>query len=327
MKRKHNQSSFSGLSRRSVALFFLFVSVLLVLYLLKKIDLQVFLFTLVSIILFFLIYYIISYKQIHKIDRFQKLLEFLDIQENNDFEARNSFARSLIFPPDIRDENFEVYSFFKPFSFLGGDLYFQSKDSKGKYWFAIGDASGHDVNSHLFSMMLISGLSSLIHTCNTPKEINEQLNYNLKLRSILNGHPLPCYASLVVLKIDEVGKVEHYGQHPNLVVYRKQTNQTEVIETSGGFIGNENYPLPASSLQEPKGFQLNSGDILFVFTDGIFEQKNSKNQYYGYRLYEFLLNHPKEDLELFLMNLYKEVLEFSRGKIQDDLTVMVIRKL
>lgn len=327
MKRKEKHNPFSRLTSKNFWLLGLFVFLQGIFFLSGNLDAKVFYFSIASITLFSVIYFLFTFRQIHKVEKYQQLIEFLDIEESNDFDERNSFARALIFPSDIRDEKFEVFSYSKPYSFLGGDLFFQSKDAKGRYWFAIGDASGHDINSHLFSMMLVSGISSFIHTCESPKEITDNLNRDLKLRSILSGHPLPCYASLVVIQSDADGKMIHYGQHPNLIVFRGSRQETEVIETSGGFIGNENYPLPPSALLEPAGFQLESGDILFIFTDGVFEQKNVKNQYYGYRLYEFILNHPKEDLDLFLLNLYKEIFSFSQGKIQDDMTIMAIRKL
>lgn len=296
-------------------------------------ELNPFLASIIFIVLFSVVYYIISYKQIKKADHYQSLIEFLDIDKEEDFESRNLFAHGLIYPPNFSDENFEVYSKSKPVTYLGGDLYFHAKDSKGNYWFAIGDTSGHDINSHLFSMMLISNLAYFINLCKNPKEVNQNINSDLKQRVIFSKFSLPYYASLVILKGNENGKMKHYGQHPNMILYRHKTKAIEIIETCGEFIGIEKFSFHTNKdsfhtnkENEVREFQLYSGDILFIFTDGIFEQKNKEKKYFGYRLYEFIQNYPKHELGKLIENLFMEVEKFTNGKIQDDMTIMAIRK-
>lgn len=310
---------------KNIWLLGLFVVILVFLYLVDILDLNPFLASVIFIVLFSLAYYIISYKQIKKADHYQSLIEFLDIDEDEDFESRNLFAHSLIYPPNFSDEHYEVFSKSRPVTYLGGDLYYHAKDSNNYYWFAIGDTSGHDINSHLFSMMLISNLAYFINLCKNPKEVNQNINSDLKQRVVFSKFLLPYYASLVILRGDSKGNIKHYGQHPNMVLFRDKTQSIEIIETIGEFIGIEKFSNLRTQ-EEDREFQLFSGDLLFIFTDGIFEQKNKENKYFGYRLYEFIQNHPKEDIGKLIENLFKEVESFTHGKIQDDMTIMVIRK-
>ncbi|MCB1178151.1 MAG: serine/threonine-protein phosphatase, partial [Leptospiraceae bacterium] len=303
----------------------IFIIFLIFLFATSIIDLDTFAISFSCVIAFEIGFYALNLTILQQVERYREIADFLNISRNSNFEIKNKFAQELIFPPDMNNNCFEVVSINRPLTYLGGDLHFQLIDYDGHYWFAIGDASGHDINSHLFSVMILTQLSYYINHSDTPKEVNQKINEKLKERISRNNDPLPCYASLAVMKSDRDGKFIHYGQHPNMVLYRKKEDKTEVIETSGDFIGTSTYPLPISSLDEPKEFQMESGDILFTFTDGIFEQQNSKGKYYGYRLYEFINDQPKDDLKKFSENLYKDVYNFTENLITDDMTLMIIR--
>lgn len=303
-----------------------FIILLVLLFSLGQIDLDTFAISMGCIIGFILGFYALNYSLIYQIEKYRSIAEFLNISHNSNFEIKNKFSQELIFPSDLHDAEYETFTLSQPLTYLGGDLHYQVQDEKGNYWFAIGDSSGHDINSHLFSVMILTQMSYFINHCDSPKDVNKKINETLKKRIAQSKDPLPGYASLAILKSDTKGNIIHYGQHPNMLVVRKATQELEVIETSGDFIGTNLYPLPFDTSQEPEKFQLNSGDILFTFTDGVFEQKNLMGKYYGYKLYEFIKKHSKENLETFCKDLFQELNQFTDNLITDDITIMVIRK-
>ena len=73
-------------------------------------------------------------------------------------------------------------------------------------------------------------------------------------------------------------------------------------------------------------FTLEDGDILFAFTDGVFEQKSKQGKYFGTQLYNFIQWEPKENLRIFSDNLFKAVQDHTENKIKDDMTLLIIRK-
>lgn len=263
----------------------------------------------------------INFRQISLIKKYLGIVQYLDLDPLDNFDAKNKYAQDLLFSGDINDDAYEVISYYRPLGLLGGDLYYQKRDSKGYYWFAVGDSSGHNIYSHLFSSMILMELNYLIANEDSPKGVNQKINSSLRQKKQYESMPL--YASMSLLRADSQGNFTHYGQHPNMVVFRAEENRTEIVETGGSFIGLDSMiPEP----DHPLKFKLNKGDILFTFTDGLYEQKNSENRYFGAKLFQFLAEEPKEDLGVLVSRLFCEVNLFTEGKISDDITLLIIRK-
>jgi serine phosphatase RsbU (regulator of sigma subunit) len=273
---------------------------------------------------------ILNTKELNLMGKYRKIAKYLDITETEEFEIKNRYANKLLYPSDICDSKYEVVTKYKPMTYLGGDVHFQMQDNSGRYWFAIGDATGHDINSHLLSVMILTQISHLINIYNNPRDINHKINEHLETRLKMEAKAIPFYASLVIMNATEDGFFSHYGQHPNMIIFRSEKNDTEIVKTSGKFIGidpgipNNKYEYEYEDKTEE--FKLSKDDILFSFTDGIFEQKNKEGKYYGFRLYDFIKKKPKNDLHSFVNKLFEDIHAFADGEINDDLTFMAIRK-
>ena len=238
---------------------------------------QPYLLLIVSLILFIVLFYLINWN-ILKEYRSGLDKNYL-INDEELIELINTNIKKLIFPVYLSDENYEIVAKNKTASLLGGDLYNYLVDSENNYWFAIGDASGHDLNSHLFSMMILTQMNYLVKSTETPKNISKKINLHLQER--LKVYPdidKNAYASLAIIKANKDGSCIHYGQHPNFILCKAKTNELQVIETDGDFIGLS-LDDRKQNLDDKK-FIMQSGDILFTFTDGLFEQKNKENKYF-----------------------------------------------
>ena len=234
-------------------------------------------------------------------------------------------VRNLILPEDFSDEFFEAVAKTSFAEEVGGDFYNYLKDKKGNYWFAIGDSSGHDFNSHLFSMMILTQMNYCVNVYDNPDEIIDRINLNLESRSEKkNKESKSTYASFIIFKSDPAGNFIHSGSHPNFVLYRATENRIEIVETKGIFIGTDINFREATENQGT--FQLKAGDILFSFTDGVFEEKNRSGRFYGEQIYKFLESAPKENLNTLAEKLFQSVRDFSGGHITDDMTFLAIRK-
>ncbi|MCB1158036.1 MAG: serine/threonine-protein phosphatase [Leptospiraceae bacterium] len=251
----------------------------------------------------------------------------MDDKENRNpemFANLNDEIKGLIFPRDIKDENYEVASRIRHAYSLGGDLYSQLIDKNGNYWFAIGDASGHDLNSHLFSMMLMVQLSYYINLLETPREVSNAINHYLQQKRKSAASDITSYASLAILKADQEGNFTHYGQHPNFILFQSEEKKAEIIVTSGRFIGLE---MEENRLNDLEGhFRMKKGDKLYLFTDGIFEQRNEEGKYFGYSLYQFISHHSEGIVENVADRLFQELDTFSGNKLDDDMTLMLISR-
>ncbi len=273
---------------------------------------------------------LLNFSELSYLRKLFELLNYFHTSESHSLDFVNLNLQTFVFPLNLNDENFEVFGKLQPATYLGGDIINHARDRDGNYWFAVGDASGHDLNSHLFSMMILNQMNYLVNLAKTPKEMNAMMNQVLKER--IQSYPIPVnsYASLGLLKADPNGNFQHYGLHPNFLLYRADKKDIEIIETSGHFIGIEvsnAFHSNSKEEQNNRNFSMNKGDILFCFTDGLFEQRNRERKYFGYRLYEFIRTEDKSNFPLFAKKLFDAVKAFAGKKqIDDDMTILIIRK-
>lgn len=278
----------------------------------------------------FIIFFVLNFSELNYLKKLFVLLNYFHASESHSLDLVNLNLQTFVFPLNLDDENFEVFGKLQPATYLGGDIINHARDKDGNYWFAVGDASGHDLNSHLFSMMILNQMNYLVNLAKTPKDMNAMMNQVLRER--IQSYPIPVnsYASLGLLKADPNGNFMHYGLHPNFLLYRVDKKDIDIIETSGHFIGIEvsnSFHSNSKEEQDNRSFTMNKGDILFCFTDGLFEQKNKERKYFGYRLYEFIKNEDKSNFPLFAKKLFDSVKAFAGTKqIDDDMTILIIRK-
>ncbi|WP_100747603.1 PP2C family protein-serine/threonine phosphatase, partial [Leptospira ellisii] len=201
--------------------------------------------------------------------------------------------QNYLFPPAFEDEHYEIFARTLTYNPIGGDFYNFLRDSRGNYWIGIGDSVGHGYLAGLFSMMIFQHMSILVHTRSEPYDVIEEINEKLARR--IERYPSvnsSLYATFLLIKADAEGSVEHSGLHPSFVHYKNETRTTELVETDGKFIST----TMNASLKNVQGrgrFGMKSGDIVFCFTDGLYEQKGNGNLYFGENLFRFINEVPK----------------------------------
>ena len=77
---------------------------------------------------------------------------------------------------------------------------------------------------------------------------------------------------------------------------------------------------------EEKEIQLQSGDRLFLYTDGIIECRNQNDEEFGLdRLINYIKSHHNLDIDSLLENIFSEVNTFTGKKeICDDQTLVIL---
>jgi serine phosphatase RsbU (regulator of sigma subunit) len=114
------------------------------------------------------------------------------------------------------------------------------------------------------------------------------------------------------------------GKHQDIIIYRVASNKTETISTQGTWLGIaddiKKYLIDTSTT-------LDTGDIVLLFTDGITEATNNKNEMYGQKRLEECLNH-NADLPVgkLIKKIIKDVISFQEQQL-DDITLLAIKKI
>lgn len=218
--------------------------------------------------------------------------------------------------PDI--EGFQIYGKSIAAELVGGDLYdyFYHDDENG-FGVCIGDASGHGLPAALLVRDVVTGLrmgldphSSTTHTL---KKLNRVIH-----KSVLSTR----FISLFYANIETSGNLFYINAgHPGPLLLKKEG--IIELESTGLIFG----ALPEIELQKKHAF-MESGDILILYTDGIFEATNYNDEQYGMdRFKDTVLKNKNKSSKEICKEIFNAAKNYSDSeKWEDDATVVVIKK-
>jgi phosphoserine phosphatase RsbU/P len=147
----------------------------------------------------------------------------------------------------------------------GGDFY-DVKQAGTHIWdYILADASGHDVDSSLWTASLKTLFHEYSTVVNTPEEILQMIN-----RSLLNILPPAQYFTVILARLNR--KVNSLtlvnAGHPAAILLQREKG-AEILEQDGDMLGM--FDDPMFSVTSRKVF---SGDRLFLYSDGMIEGSN-----------------------------------------------------
>lgn len=220
----------------------------------------------------------------------------------------------------------EISAAMVPAEEVGGDYYDVIRSPGGSLWLTIGDVTGHGLLSGLIMMMCQVALNTLIRSRpkQTPEEILIQANKVLHA-NIRHGLQSDHHMTLSLLKEESAGCYHYAGAHEIILIHRQATAEVEQLPTKGMWLGViEDISKPTQKFSGQ--FQLNQGDLLLLYTDGVIELKNkAKEQYDIHRLSTFLQNHATLPVTAIKEALLAELNSFM-DRQNDDITFLVMRQ-
>ena len=98
----------------------------------------------------------------------------------------------------------------------------------------------------------------------------------------------------------------------------------EVLEPTGGVLGvHEDF------LYEERSLQLNRGDLILLYTDGLTEAEDAGGEQLGdSRLNDLIRKYKSDPIEALPELLHNEVQRFcGRHELEDDFTIIALRKV
>ncbi len=228
-----------------------------------------------------------------------------------------------ILPKHTRVSGLEIASTMLPTDEVGGD-YFDVIPVERGCWLAIGDVAGHGLKTGLVMLMIQSIIAATTHADPTarPAKVWQALNHVLcdNVRSRLGQDE---HATLSLLRYDSGGNVVVAGAHEDIVVYRARVGRCEVIPTQGVWAGIT-QDLPPDPNPESE-FELEPGDLLVLYTDGIVEAMSASGDQFGLdrlcRLVEKVCMLPVSDI---CEQINRSVLAHMHEQ-KDDLTLLITR--
>ena len=186
--------------------------------------------------------------------------------------------QTSILPRNLQVENLEIAATMLPATEVGGD-YYDVLPGNGGCWLGIGDVAGHGLRPGLVMMMLQSVVSALSRSQvdAAPRDVLQTVNAvlydNVRERLGQDEH-----ATLTLIRYFSSGKLVFAGAHEDLLIVRAATGKCERIPTLGTWVGATRDIAAAT---EDQYAQLEDGDLLLLYTDGVIEAANAKGEQYG----------------------------------------------
>lgn len=193
-----------------------------------------------------------------------------------------------------------------------------------KTYFYIGDVTGHGVPAAIVMTMVNTLINAFAELYDTAYDIVVQTNRRLKRRIRAT-----MFMSMLMLRWDDATKKMSYVGcgHEHVIIYRAATGKVD-CEVSGGIalgMVEDN-----SKIVKEKPLDLNKGDVLVLYTDGITEAKNMSGELFGIeRLKETIGLHAGQDEAVsIIQDIAKDFSRYVEDHVQeDDVTLIVIKKL
>lgn len=215
------------------------------------------------------------------------------------------------------EDGIKICTTYIPMTEVGGDFYNIGNPSPEVYRIFLADATGHGVQAALITMA-IKGIYDTI------KDNEKDLSI---LAKIFNQKFIEKYGSLntfftgIVLDIHYTEKVLKFvslGHPPCLLIHG---NEIDFLEKTGRMIG-----ISKTSEYRIGEKQLQSGDTIYIFTDGFFEQFNrEKEEFSEETLYKYLLEFNPLGPERCIESTLQKVYEFlGSEEKQDDISIIGI---
>lgn len=209
--------------------------------------------------------------------------------------------------------------YFEPAKEIGGDYYDYNVIDSNRLFITIGDVSGKGVPASLLMTTIRATLKTLCHTDDNVQNILTNLN-NFVCSDMSEEMFVTIFHSLYDNKTQTL-YYSNAGHNPLLVYKVKEDRVVEEIVkgTAIGFLEDYKYKLGRLELQK--------GDILVYYTDGITEAENSEKDLYGKeRLKAVLEESSSLDAESIKKSILRSVDSFREGYEQvDDITLLVIK--
>ena len=252
------------------------------------------------------------------------LFRFLEaVQERKILEKELDIAYKIqksFLPLEIKEfANLDIFSFSHPAKFVAGDFYDIFALNQKTLGVLIGDVSGKGVSASLIMAQTISLFRIFARQYPDCREVISQLNNELCQR--LKGR----FVTTMYLTIDTENRrlrVCSAGQGP-LLIFKKEENKIYEKDICA------ELPLGVMPEVEYKmvEFNINKGDRIFVFTDGLNEARNRKGKEFGMEnIKQTLIQGASLDSQLLVKNLKDRLFKFSASAAQfDDITLIAVK--
>jgi serine phosphatase RsbU (regulator of sigma subunit)/predicted ester cyclase len=245
-----------------------------------------------------------------------------EIRERERFEQELQVARSIqqaSLPKELLTlEGWQIAPYYQPAREVGGDFYEFFELDAGKVGLAVGDATGKGIPAALAVTATSSMLRAVARDSGySPGEVLERVNETLLARIPLNMF-VTCFYAVLEPKSASLS----YANAGHDLPYLWRGGDAEELRARGMPLG-----LMAGMSYEEKEIELDYGEGVLFYTDGLVEAHDPKGEMFGFpRLRKLIAEHGEESSlgDFLLEQLYSFVGE--GWEQEDDITHLTLKR-
>jgi serine phosphatase RsbU (regulator of sigma subunit) len=220
-------------------------------------------------------------------------------------------------------DGLDIAGFMEPTEEVGGD-YYDVLQHGDRVKIAIGDVTGHGLESGVLSIMVQTAVRTLIE--NDETDLNRFLEV-LNRTIYKNTQRMNCDKNLTFCLMDyHQNQLNLSGQHEEIVIVRANGKVDRIDTIDLGFpLGLEES---VSDFIDSKKIDLNTDDLVILYTDGVTEAENDCGEQYGLeRLCTVAQNNSKENARAIQKIIIEDLRCYiGNQKIYDDITLVILKK-
>jgi serine phosphatase RsbU (regulator of sigma subunit) len=217
-------------------------------------------------------------------------------------------------------EGYSIHAYNQPTRYVGGDFYDFRELSSGEWVGVLADVSGKGMSAALLSSMVLGALNMELRSGSQPDGILDRVNELLCEKSL----PYQFVTLfLFVLGSNGEGRFTSAGHNP-AYLFRSASGKIEQLVSDSYFLGMFDF-----ASYESRALRLGTGDILVVYSDGLTDAENQREEMFGEdRLLELIRQDAPSGSQALEQKLLAAIDRFTQGTPQtDDITFVIVEKL
>ncbi len=236
-------------------------------------------------------------------------------------------VQTALLPHHSVSAQYAIAHYYRSAEISGGDWfgYFEDEEQQRLYLF-VGDVTGHGVPSSLITGTAAGSIYSTLYafrSAGVKLSMEETLMTLVKATNqtvLETGAKVDRLMTMAFIGIDSrtgAATMISAGHQPGLMLGR---NKISGLKAAGSPLGHR-----ADGNWKPRTFQLEKGDALFLFTDGLLENIGPQGEKINLRSLEKILENTRAPAELRRQILEEAFHIWKEHKPSDDVTFLLVR--
>ena len=194
---------------------------------------------------------------------------------------------------------------------VGGDFYDVFEARKGRIALLIGDVAGHGIEAARSATLVKDVVHAFIHQTLQPQKVLRSTN-----RLLIEKSPAGFVTLFLGILDTNTGKLRYCSAgHPEALLRR---TSGEVQTLGSGSLPLGIFPEATWTASEA---QLETGDLLLLYTDGVIEARRD-GDFFGQERLRALLEPEVASVELLPGLVLDQVVDFAEGSLRDDIAML-----